>query len=180
LLLASFAGVTEKYVDANYKDGTAMKCLMDVDRKEVNCEEFRVPENSITGSFKVFVEFESGAKDQAAQDSYLKSLKDHINDINFIEDNVGSFLVLRLRCYNVQCRKSGRDIPRPVWFVYEGNILYLLPDYGSDTNWYKNVLVDPTLKVSVNGIEILATGELITDSNRVAVSYYLTCSKLHS
>jgi hypothetical protein len=52
--------------------------------------------------------------------------------------------------------------------VYEGNTLYLLPNYGSDTNWYKNVLVDPTLKVSVNGIEIPATGELITDSNRVA------------
>jgi hypothetical protein len=29
------------------------------------------------------------------------------------------------------------------------------------------VLVDPTLKVSVNDIEIPATGELITDSNRV-------------
>lgn len=68
---------------------------------------------------------------------------------------------------SVKGRKSGRYIPRPVWFVYEGNILYLLPNHGSDTNWYKNVLVDPTLKVSVNGIEISATGELITDSNGV-------------
>jgi hypothetical protein len=30
-------------------------------------------------------------------------------------------------------RKSGRDIPRPVWFVHEHNTLYLLPNYGSDT-----------------------------------------------
>jgi hypothetical protein len=51
--------------------------------------------------------------------------------------------------------------------VYEDNTLYLLPNHGSDTNWYKNVLVDPMLKVSVNGIEIPARSKLITDSNRV-------------
>ena len=70
---------------------------------------------------------------------------------------------------SVKGRKSGRDIPRPVWFVYEGNTLNLLPNYGSDTNWYKNLLVDPTLKISVNGIEIPARGELITDSNRLTI-----------
>jgi hypothetical protein len=68
---------------------------------------------------------------------------------------------------SVKGRKSGRDIPRPVWFVYEGNTRYLLPNHGYDTNWYKNMLVDPTLKVSANGIEIPPTGKLITDSNRV-------------
>ena len=68
---------------------------------------------------------------------------------------------------SVKGRKSGRDIPRPVWFVYEGNTLYLLPVQGSDTSWYKNLLVDPTLKISVNGIEISARGKPITDSNRV-------------
>jgi hypothetical protein len=68
---------------------------------------------------------------------------------------------------SVKGRKSGKDVPRPVWFVHEGNTLYLLPNHGSDTNWYKNVLVDPTLKVSVNGIEIPARGKLITDSNKV-------------
>ena len=45
--------------------------------------------------------------------------------------------------------------------------MYLLPNYGSDTNWYKNLVVNPTLKISVNGVEIPARGELITDSNRV-------------
>ena len=51
--------------------------------------------------------------------------------------------------------------------MHEGNTLYLLPVQGSDTNWYKNVLVDPTLKISVNGVEISARGKRITDSNRV-------------
>ena len=68
---------------------------------------------------------------------------------------------------SVKGRKSGRDIPRPVWFVHEGNTLYLLPVQGSDTNWYKNLLVDPKLKISVNGVEIPARGKPITDSNRV-------------
>ncbi len=71
----------------------------------------------------------------------------------------------------VKGRKSGRDIPRLVWFVYEGNTLYLLPVQGSDTNWYKNLLADSTLKISVNGggeEEVpAARGKPITDSNMV-------------
>ena len=67
----------------------------------------------------------------------------------------------------VKGRKSGRDIPRPVWLVHEGNTLYLLPVQGSDTNWYKNLLVDPMLKISVNGVEIPVRGKPITDSNRI-------------
>ena len=73
---------------------------------------------------------------------------------------------------SVKGRKSGRDIPRPVWFVHEGKTVYLLPNYGSDTKWYKNFLVDPTLKISVSGggggeEEMSAKGKSITDSNRV-------------
>ena len=72
---------------------------------------------------------------------------------------------------SVKGRRSGRDISRPVWFVHEGNTLYLLPVQGSDTNWYKNLLVDSTLKISVNGggeeEEIPVRGKPITDSNKV-------------
>ena len=68
---------------------------------------------------------------------------------------------------SVKGRKSGRDIARPVWFVHEGNTLFLLPVQGSNTNWYKNLLVDSTLKISVNGAETSARGKAITDSNRV-------------
>jgi hypothetical protein len=68
---------------------------------------------------------------------------------------------------SVKGRKSGSDIPRPVWFVHEANTLYLLPVQGSDTNWYKNMLVDPTLKISVNGTEISARGKRITDNNSI-------------
>jgi hypothetical protein len=68
---------------------------------------------------------------------------------------------------SVKGRRSGNDFPRPVWFVHEGNTLYLLPVQGSDTNWYKNLLVDRTLKISVNGVEISERGKPITDGNNV-------------
>lgn len=68
---------------------------------------------------------------------------------------------------SVKGRKSGRDIPRPVWFVHEGNTLYLLPVQGSDTNWYKNLLVDSILKISVSGTEIAVRGRPITYNNQV-------------
>src|SRR5919106_1171619 len=67
----------------------------------------------------------------------------------------------------VKGRKSGRDISRPVWFVHEGNTVYLLPVQGSDTNWYKNLLVESILKISVNGEEISERAKPMTDSNSV-------------
>jgi hypothetical protein len=68
---------------------------------------------------------------------------------------------------SVKGRKSGKDISRPVWFVHEGSTLNLLPVRGSETNWYKNLLVNPTLKISVNGTEIPTRGKPITNRNRV-------------
>jgi len=37
-------------------------------------------------------------------------------------------------------RTSGREISNPVWFVHDGEMLYLVPVSGSDSNWYKNIL----------------------------------------
>jgi hypothetical protein len=44
-------------------------------------------------------------------------------------------------------RKSGKTISIPVWFVLEGDKLYLLPVQGSETQWYKNVLQNPTIRI---------------------------------
>jgi deazaflavin-dependent oxidoreductase (nitroreductase family) len=67
----------------------------------------------------------------------------------------------------VRGRKSGQDISRPVWFVHEDDKLYLLPVQGSDTNWYRNVLNDPTMKISAHGQELSRKAEMINDSNKV-------------
>jgi len=44
-------------------------------------------------------------------------------------------------------RKSGKPIPRPVWFVLRGTELLLLPVTGTDSQWYKNVLRNPQVKL---------------------------------
>jgi hypothetical protein len=48
-------------------------------------------------------------------------------------------------------RRTGRKSSRPVWFVTEGNKLYLLPVTGSDTQWYKNVLQNPSIRIDARG-----------------------------
>jgi hypothetical protein len=50
-------------------------------------------------------------------------------------------------------RKSGRTISIPVWFVLGGDKLYLLPVQGSDTQWYKNVLKNPSIRIDARGVE---------------------------
>jgi hypothetical protein len=44
-------------------------------------------------------------------------------------------------------RKSGRKISIPVWFALEGERLWLLPVRGSDIQWYRNVLQNPSIRV---------------------------------
>jgi deazaflavin-dependent oxidoreductase (nitroreductase family) len=45
-------------------------------------------------------------------------------------------------------RKSGRAISIPIWFVWEDETLYLLPVQGSNTQWYKNVLRNPSMRIN--------------------------------
>jgi deazaflavin-dependent oxidoreductase (nitroreductase family) len=45
-------------------------------------------------------------------------------------------------------RKSGRAITVTIWFVLEGEKLYLLPVNGSDTQWYQNVLANSSIRIS--------------------------------
>ena len=64
-------------------------------------------------------------------------------------------------------RTSGRETSRPVWFVHEGDTLSLLPVKGSDSEWFKNVLKTPNIRLSGNDVAIRATARPITDPRRV-------------
>ena len=37
--------------------------------------------------------------------------------------------------------------------MFEDEKLYLLPVHGSDTQWYKNVLKDPRIRIDARGVE---------------------------
>jgi deazaflavin-dependent oxidoreductase (nitroreductase family) len=64
-------------------------------------------------------------------------------------------------------RKSGRAISKPVWFVLEDGKLYLLPVYGSDTQWYKNILEHPAMRIDAHGAEGEFNAAPITDARQV-------------
>ena len=49
-------------------------------------------------------------------------------------------------------RESGKTISIPVWFVLEGDKLYLLPVQGSETQWYRNVLQNPSIGIDARGV----------------------------
>jgi len=69
---------------------------------------------------------------------------------------------------SVTGRKSGRTISNPVWFVLEDDNLYLLPVYGSDTQWYKNVLKNPLIRIGARGAEAEFRVAPVTDATRVS------------
>ena len=68
---------------------------------------------------------------------------------------------------SVTGRKSGKTISMPVWFVLEEDKLYLLPVRGSDTQWYKSVLQDPSLRIDARGAEAQFQAVPITDAKTV-------------
>src|ERR1700730_17937000 len=65
-------------------------------------------------------------------------------------------------------RKSGRTISVPVWFVLEDGKLYLLPVNGSDTQWYKNVLKNPSIRIDAGGDAAQLRAVPVTDPKQVA------------
>jgi deazaflavin-dependent oxidoreductase (nitroreductase family) len=69
---------------------------------------------------------------------------------------------------SVTGRKSGRTISQPVWFVFEDDRIYLLPVRGSDTQWYKNVLKNPAIRIDARSAESEFNAVPIRDAKQVA------------
>jgi deazaflavin-dependent oxidoreductase (nitroreductase family) len=65
-------------------------------------------------------------------------------------------------------RKSGRSISNPVWFVFENGKLDLLPVSGSETQWYRNVLKNPKIKIDARGAEAELQVLPLTDAKQVS------------
>jgi deazaflavin-dependent oxidoreductase (nitroreductase family) len=83
------------------------------------------------------------------------SLKDHLSRYREIKISVTG-------------RKSGRTISIPVWFVFEDDKLYLLPVQGSDTQWYKNVLKNPAIRIKAGSTESEFRATPVTDAKQVS------------
>jgi len=89
--------------------------------------------------------------------------KDSLKDS--VSDSLSRYREIKI---TVTGRKSGRAISNPVWFVLEDGKLYLLPVQGSDTQWYKNVLKKPSIRIDARGAEAEVKGVPVTDAARVS------------
>jgi deazaflavin-dependent oxidoreductase (nitroreductase family) len=82
-----------------------------------------------------------------------------------LKDHLSRYREINL---SVTGRKSGRTISQPVWFVYDDDKVYLLPVRGSDTQWYKNVLKNPSIRIDARGADAEFQAVAITDHARVS------------
>ena len=64
-------------------------------------------------------------------------------------------------------RVSGRKISNVVWFVQDGNTLYLLPVKGSDSDWYRNILKTSAMRLTAETKEWNAEVTPVTDRAKV-------------
>jgi deazaflavin-dependent oxidoreductase (nitroreductase family) len=81
-----------------------------------------------------------------------------------LKDRLARYRQIKL---SVIGRKTGQTISIPVWFVLEGEKLYLLPVQGSDTQWYKNVLRNPSIRVDARGVGAEFRATTVTDAQLV-------------
>jgi deazaflavin-dependent oxidoreductase (nitroreductase family) len=83
---------------------------------------------------------------------------------NDLKDRLTRYRQIKI---NVIGRKSGQTISIPVWFVLEGQKLYLLPVQGSETQWYKNVLKNSSIRIDARGVEAEFLATPITEAETV-------------
>jgi deazaflavin-dependent oxidoreductase (nitroreductase family) len=89
----------------------------------------------------------------------------HQTPTQSLKDRLSRYREIQL---TVTGRKSGRAISNPVWFVFEDDKLYLLPVQGSDTQWYKNVLNKPTIRIDARGAQAEVKVAPVSDAKQVS------------
>src|SRR5580700_4670967 len=82
----------------------------------------------------------------------------------YLKDRLARYRQIEI---SVVGRKSGKTISVPVWFVVEGEKLYLLPVHGSNTQWYQNVLKSPQIWIDARGVGVECRATTVIDAKVV-------------
>lgn len=64
-------------------------------------------------------------------------------------------------------RRTGRSITIPVWFVFGDNALWLLPVYGTHTQWYRNLQVSRAITIRAGSESRDLRARLLKDARTV-------------
>ena len=69
-------------------------------------------------------------------------------------------------CYvTTRGRVSGRPHEIEIWFVLDGTHLYLLAGAGEDSDWVRNLRVDPAVTVRLRETTLSATARVIENAD---------------
>jgi hypothetical protein len=83
---------------------------------------------------------------------------------NELKERLSRYRQIKIRVIG---RKSGTTISIPVWFVFDAHKLYLLPVHGSATQWYKNVLNNPLIRIDARGVGAEFRATRVTEAKAV-------------
>jgi deazaflavin-dependent oxidoreductase (nitroreductase family) len=64
-------------------------------------------------------------------------------------------------------RRSRRSISLPIWFVWEDGKAYLLPVKGSETQWYQNIIKNPSMQIEAGGAKAEFQAFPLTEATQV-------------
>jgi len=96
------------------------------------------------------------------------------NPTGTLRDRLARYRQIKI---SVTGRKSGKTISIPVWFALEGEKLYLLPVRGADTQWYKNVLQSPSIRIDARGVGEEFRAVCVTNAKTVKSVVEKFCEK---
>jgi len=82
-----------------------------------------------------------------------------------LEDRLSRYREIKI---SVTGRKSGHTISIPIWFVADNDKLYMLPVHGSDTQWYRNILSNPSIQIAARDADGDFNAIPITDGTQVS------------
>jgi hypothetical protein len=64
-------------------------------------------------------------------------------------------------------RKTKKRFSTPVWFFLDGREVILVPMKGSDNDWFKDLVEDPQIELSVDGVGTPLKATIVRDSKHV-------------
>lgn len=81
-------------------------------------------------------------------------------------------------CYLITIgRVSGKPHEIEIWFGYKGNTLYLLSGGMDKSDWVKNLLKNPSVKIRIAKKTYNATARLVTDEKEEMMARNLLADK---